>query len=97
MALPLAPFGPRTGLRGMVAAADQLAASAGIGLLARGGSAADAAVGTGAVMAVVGPHLCGLGGDVLAMVRRRGRHPRRSCPSGAPARGPTRPACGPRA
>ena len=29
MALPLAPFGPRTGLRGMVAAADQLAASAG--------------------------------------------------------------------
>src|SRR5580700_4763688 len=52
----------------MVAAADQLAASAGIGMLARGGSAADAAVATGAAMAVVGPHLCGLGGDVLAMV-----------------------------
>src|SRR6202453_1276770 len=68
MSLPLAPFGPRTGRRGMVAAADQLAASAGIGMLARGGSAADAAVATGAAMAVVGPHLCGLGGDVLAMV-----------------------------
>src|ERR1700733_2418934 len=68
MTLPLAPFGPRTGLRGMVAAADQLAAVAGIGVLAVGGSAADAAVATGAAMAVVGPHLCGLGGDVLAMV-----------------------------
>jgi gamma-glutamyltranspeptidase/glutathione hydrolase len=66
--LPLAPFGPRRATRGVVAAADQLAASAGIGLLARGGSAADAAVGAGTVMAVVGPHLCGLGGDVLAMV-----------------------------
>jgi gamma-glutamyltranspeptidase/glutathione hydrolase len=68
MSLPLAPFGPRTGLRGMVAAADQLAASAGLGMLERGGSAADAAVATGTAMAVVGPHLCGLGGDVLAMV-----------------------------
>ena len=68
MTLPLAPFGPRRATRGMVAAADQLAASAGIGLLARGGSAADAAVGAGTVMAVVGPHLCGLGGDVLALV-----------------------------
>ena len=68
MTLPLAPFGPRSALRGMVAAADQLAASAGVGMLALGGSAADAAVATGAVMAVVGPHLCGLGGDVLAVV-----------------------------
>ena len=48
MSLPLAPFGPRTGLRGMVAAADQLAASAGLSMLERGGSAADAAVATGA-------------------------------------------------
>ena len=75
MALPLAPFGPRTGLRGMVAAADQLAATAGVGTLARGGSAADAAVATGAAMAVVGPHLCGLGGDVLAMVAPPGSPP----------------------
>ena len=75
MSLPRAPFGPRTGLRGMVAAADQLAASAGLRLLARGGSAADAAVATGAAMAVVGPHLCGLGGDVLAMVAPPGTPP----------------------
>jgi gamma-glutamyltranspeptidase/glutathione hydrolase len=52
----------------MVAAADQLAASAGVALLAAGGSAADAVVGAAAVMAVVGPHMCGLGGDMLAMV-----------------------------
>jgi gamma-glutamyltranspeptidase/glutathione hydrolase len=59
----------------MVAAADQLAAVAGIGALAAGGSAADAAVATGAAMAVVGPHLCGLGGDMLAMVAAPGRAP----------------------
>ena len=35
MTLPLAPFGPRHATRGVVAAADQLAASAGIGLLAQ--------------------------------------------------------------
>jgi len=75
MALPLAPFGSRTALRGMVAAADQLAAAAGVAMLARGGSAADAAVATGTVMAVVGPHLCGLGGDVLAMVAPPGSPP----------------------
>jgi gamma-glutamyltranspeptidase/glutathione hydrolase len=75
MSLPLAPFGPRTGLRGMVAAADQLAAAAGLGMLDRGGSAADAAVATGTAMAVVGPHLCGLGGDVLAVVAPPGSPP----------------------
>jgi gamma-glutamyltranspeptidase/glutathione hydrolase len=75
VSLALAPFGPRRSRGGMVAAADQLAAVAGIGVLADGGSAADAAVATGASMAVVGPHLCGLGGDVLAMVAPPGRAP----------------------
>src|ERR1700722_3984568 len=75
MTLPLAPFGPRTGLRGMVAAADQLAASEGIAMLAQGGSAADADVATGAGMGVGGPHLGGLGGDVLAMVSEAGSPP----------------------
>jgi gamma-glutamyltranspeptidase/glutathione hydrolase len=59
----------------MVAAADQLATSAGLSMLERGGSAADAAVATGAAMAVVGPHLCGLGGDVLAMIATPGSAP----------------------
>jgi gamma-glutamyltranspeptidase/glutathione hydrolase len=62
-------------VRGLVAAADQLAVSAGISVLARGGSGADAAVATGAAMAVVGPHLCGLGGDMLAMVCAPGSAP----------------------
>jgi gamma-glutamyltranspeptidase/glutathione hydrolase len=75
MTLPLAPFAPRTGVRGLVAAADQLAVSAGISVLAQGGSGADAAVATGAAMAVVGPHLCGLGGDMLAMVCAPGSAP----------------------
>jgi gamma-glutamyltranspeptidase/glutathione hydrolase len=59
----------------MVAAADQLACSAGIAMLDGGGSAADAMVAAAAVMGVVGPHLCGLGGDVLAMVKAPGTSP----------------------
>ncbi len=68
MAYSLTPSAPQTGLRGMVNAADNLAATAGIGLLQQGGSAADAAVGAAAVMAVTSPHMCGLGGDLLAMI-----------------------------
>ena len=59
----------------MVTAADQLASSAGVSMLERGGSAADAMVAAAAVMAVVGPHLCGLGGDALAMVKAPGAAP----------------------
>jgi gamma-glutamyltranspeptidase/glutathione hydrolase len=60
------------GCRGAVAAADQLAANAGIGVLDAGGNAVDAAIATNAVMAVVGPHLCGMGGDLFALVHRDG-------------------------
>jgi gamma-glutamyltranspeptidase / glutathione hydrolase len=75
MAYSLAPFGPHTGLRGMVSAADHLASSAGLSLLHQGGSAADAAVATAAVMAVTSPFLCGMGGDLLAMVSTPGAEP----------------------
>ena len=75
MAYPLAPFAPITGLRDMVSAADHLASTAGLGLLARGGSAADAAVGAAAVMAVTSPYLCGMGGDMLAVISAPGADP----------------------
>jgi gamma-glutamyltranspeptidase/glutathione hydrolase len=70
------PFLTRGARRGLVCAADQLASSAGVAMFGRGGNAADAMVSAAAVMAVVGPHLCGLGGDVLAMVQAPGGAPR---------------------
>jgi gamma-glutamyltranspeptidase/glutathione hydrolase len=52
----------------MVTAIDHLAAGAGVEMLRRGGSAADAAVATSAVLAVTSQHLCGMGGDLWAVV-----------------------------
>ncbi|WP_157246172.1 gamma-glutamyltransferase family protein [Nonomuraea typhae] len=53
---------------GMVCSVDHLASSAGITMLDRGGSAADAAIATNAVLTVTAPHMCGLGGDLFALV-----------------------------
>lgn len=52
----------------MVAAADHLATQAGMAVLALGGNAVDAAIATNAAIAVTGPHLCGIGGDLFALV-----------------------------
>ncbi len=60
------------GRRGAVASADQLATQAGMTILARGGNAVDAAIATNAAMAVVGPHMCGIGGDLFALVVDQG-------------------------
>lgn len=54
--------------QGLVASADHLASSAGLGLLQAGGTAVDAAIAANAVLAVVAPHLCGMGGDLFALV-----------------------------
>ncbi len=61
--------------RGMVCAVDHLAAQAGVSVLQRGGSAADAAVATSAVLAVTTQHMCGMGGDLFALVSVEGAPP----------------------
>ncbi len=60
---------------GAVAAASHLAAAAGVLMLGRGGNAADAAIATAATMTVVTPHMCGLGGDLFALVALPGQPP----------------------
>lgn len=56
---------------GLVASVDHLASSAGVQMLAAGGSAADAAIAANAVLAVTSPHMCGMGGDLFAIVHHR--------------------------
>jgi gamma-glutamyltranspeptidase/glutathione hydrolase len=70
-----APFTTVRSPGGAVCSADHLATSAGIATLARGGNAVDAAVAVNAVLAVTGAHMCGLGGDLFALVHRPGREP----------------------
>lgn len=53
---------------GAVAAANHLAAAAGAQMLRQGGNAVDAAIATATAMAVTSPHMCGLGGDVFALI-----------------------------
>jgi len=66
----LAPFQLRpevSGLHGAVVAGHPLAAAAGYEVLRSGGTAADAAVTMAAVLAVVRPHMNGIGGDAFAL------------------------------
>ncbi|ETK32316.1 gamma-glutamyltransferase family protein [Microbispora sp. ATCC PTA-5024] len=53
---------------GMVCTVDHLASAAGVAMLDRGGNAVDAAIAANAVLAVTAPHMCGLGGDLFALV-----------------------------
>src|SRR5580698_9098561 len=54
---------------GIVATSQTLASQAGAQVLARGGSAVDAAIAANAVLSVVEPYMCGLGGNLFAIYR----------------------------
>lgn len=62
------PTPARVAPNGMVAAVNHLASEAGVATLRAGGSAADAAIAASAVLAVTDQHLCGMGGDLFAVV-----------------------------
>lgn len=55
-----------------IATPHYLASSAGLAVMASGGNAVDAAVAANLVLSVVYPHMCGLGGDLFAMVWEEG-------------------------
>ncbi len=63
-----APALPARFDRAAVASSHHLASEAGLAILRRGGSAADASIAMGAVLCVVYPHMTGLGGDGFWLV-----------------------------
>ncbi len=68
MPTPPIPFATTRAPGAMVASADALATQAGLEVAALGGNAVDMAIATNAAIAVTGPHLCGMGGDLFALV-----------------------------
>ena len=68
----LAPFSTSYAPTGMVSSIDGLASGAGVAALRAGGTAADAAIAASAVLTVTAQHMCGLGGDLFALVHRSG-------------------------
>jgi gamma-glutamyltranspeptidase/glutathione hydrolase len=67
---------------GMVASVDHVATGAGIAMLRAGGTAADAAVATSAALAVTTQHMCGMGGDLFALVHHADGPPDALCAAG---------------
>ncbi|MCC6791631.1 MAG: gamma-glutamyltransferase, partial [Thermomicrobiales bacterium] len=65
---PRRRIGPVYADGGMVASAHPLITATGLEVLQRGGNAVDAAVAAGITAAVVMPEMCGLGGDLFAIV-----------------------------
>jgi gamma-glutamyltranspeptidase/glutathione hydrolase len=57
---------------GAIATVDPRATGAGHDVLARGGNAVDAAIAANAVLSVTSPHLCGMGGDLFALIHAGG-------------------------
>lgn len=75
------------GTFGVVASTHWIASQVGMGVLEKGGNAFDAAVAAGFVLHVVEPHMNGLGGDAVILIRpTRDEHPTVICGQGpAPA------------
>lgn len=69
---PNVPFSTTHAPHAMVCSIDHLASAAGDAMMRAGGSAVDAAVAASAVLAVTSQHLCGMGGDLWALVHRPG-------------------------
>ncbi len=63
------PCGSVRAYRAVAVTADQLATQAAMSTFTVGGNAVDAAVAANAALAVTAPHLCGMGGDLFALVR----------------------------
>lgn len=61
--------------RGIVVAPHSLAAQAGLAVLRDGGNAIEAAVATAAALAVVYPHMTGIGGDAFWLIKTPGNDP----------------------
>lgn len=70
---------------GMVATSHPLAAQAGVHVLQHGGTAADAAVTTAAVLGVVEPNMTGIGGDAFFLAQFDGDYAGYNGSGGAPA------------
>ena len=68
VARPLVPMPLVRGSHGAVVAPHHLATAAGLAILRAGGHAVDAAIATNAVLAVVLPSGCGLGGDAFWLI-----------------------------
>ena len=62
-------------LRGMVTSPHHLASQAGLGVLQDGGNAVEAAVAVAACLAVVYPHMTGIGGDGFWLIAEPGKSP----------------------
>ncbi len=65
---PWAPVPLARGSHGAVVAPHHLATAAGLAILRAGGSAVDAAIATNAVLGVVLPNSCGIGGDAFWLI-----------------------------